>query len=59
VNARIKVGALIVLGSVEGEIEAEDLIEIRSSGSLLGEVITKRIALEEGGVFSGSCTMLD
>lgn len=59
VNARIKVGALIVLGSVEGEIEAEDLIEIRSSGSLLGEVVTKRIALEEGGVFSGSCTMLD
>lgn len=59
VNANIKVGALIVLGNVEGEIEAEDLIEIRSSGVLLGDIITKRIALEEGGVFSGSCTMID
>ena len=59
VNANIKVGALIILGSVEGEIEAEDLIEIRSSGTLLGDVITKRIALEEGGVFSGSCTMVE
>ena len=59
VNANIKVGSLIILGSVEGEIEADDLIEIRSSGTLLGDVVTKRIALEEGGVFSGSCTMVD
>ncbi len=59
VNANIKVGALIILGSVEGEIEANDLIEIRSGGTLLGDIVTKRIALEEGGVFSGRCTMLD
>lgn len=59
INARVKVGSLIVLGSVEGEIEVEDLIEVRSSGTLLGDVVTKRLALEEGGLFSGSCTMID
>jgi len=58
VNAKIKVGTLIVLGSVEGEIEVSDLVEIRSTGSLSGEVTTKRIALEEGGVFNGACTII-
>jgi cytoskeletal protein CcmA (bactofilin family) len=59
VSARIQVGSLIVLGAVEGEIEAEDLIEIRKTGSLEGDVVTRRLALEEGGVFNGACTMID
>jgi cytoskeletal protein CcmA (bactofilin family) len=59
VYARIQVGSLIVLGEVEGEIEAQDLIEVRSTGSLNGDVITRRLALEEGGFFNGACTMID
>lgn len=59
VNARIKVGTLIVLGSVQGEIEAEDLIEVRSTGCLDGDLVTRRFALEEGGIFNGACTMIE
>jgi cytoskeletal protein CcmA (bactofilin family) len=59
VHARIQVGSLIVLGVVEGEIEAQDLIEVRSTGSLQGDVVTRRLALEEGGFFNGACTMID
>ena len=59
IKARVKVGSLIVLGTVEGEIEAEDLVEIRASGSVSGDIIAKRISLEEGGLFNGTCTILD
>lgn len=59
VSARIQVGSLIVLGTVEGEIEAQDLIEIRKTGTLEGEVVARRLALEEGGVFNGACTMIE
>jgi len=59
VHAKIKVGTLIILGEVEGEIEADDLIEIRSSGLLFGDVVTRRLALEEGSIFNGNCTMID
>lgn len=59
VIARIQVGSLIILGEVEGEIEAEDLIEIRANGSLDGDIVTRRLALEEGGVLNGTCTMID
>lgn len=58
VHANIKVGSLIVLGTVEGEVEADDLVEIRSSGQLIADITTSRLALEEGGVFSGSCAMI-
>jgi cytoskeletal protein CcmA (bactofilin family) len=59
IKAKIKVGSLVVIGRVEGEIEAEDLVEIRSTGSIYGDIITKRISLEEGGLLNGSCTILD
>ncbi|HMO17990.1 MAG TPA: polymer-forming cytoskeletal protein [Oligoflexia bacterium] len=59
VNARIKVGTLIVLGSVQGEVEAEDLIEVRSTGLLDGDLVTRRFAVEEGGIFNGACTMIE
>lgn len=58
IQAKIKVGSLIVLGEVEGEIIVDDLIEIRSTGSILGNVTTKRLALEEGGMLQGLCTMI-
>lgn len=59
VHAKIKVGTLIILGEVEGEIEADDLIEVRSSGLLYGDIVTRRLALEEGSIFNGNCTMID
>lgn len=59
IHANIKVGSLIVLGEVEGDIVVEDLVEIRSSGSIQGNITTKRLALEEGGMLQGLCTMID
>ncbi len=59
VSAKIQVGSLIILGSVEGDIEVEDLIEVRKTGSLEGDIVTRRLALEEGGIFRGACTMID
>jgi cytoskeletal protein CcmA (bactofilin family) len=59
VRARIKVGSLIVMGTVNGDIDANELVEIRSTGHLEGDILTKRLALEEGGWFLGTCNMLD
>ncbi len=59
VQARIKVGSLIILGNVVGDIDAGDLVEIRSTGRLQGDILTRRVAVQEGGVFNGSCNILD
>lgn len=59
VQARIKVGSLIVLGTVNGDVDADDLVEVRATGRLQGDVLTKRLAVEEGGWFLGTCNMID
>lgn len=57
VTGKITVGSLIVLGKVEGSVEAEELVEIRNTGSLDADIITKRIAIEDGGRYNGRCTL--
>ena len=56
VNAKVKVGSLIVLGTVKGDVESEELVEIKAGGSLEGDVISERFAIEDGGWFQGRCT---
>ena len=57
VTGSIEVGSLIVLGTVNGAVEAEELIEVRNGGILEADIQTKRICMEDGAWFSGRCTM--
>ncbi len=57
VKGRIEVGSLIVLGAVDGEVVAEDLVEIRTGGELEGDISCKRVTIEDGGFYKGSCNM--
>lgn len=54
VRARIKVGSIIVFGRVIGDIEAQDLVEIKNGGHLEANISTDRVAIEDGGYFKGS-----
>lgn len=55
VKAKIEVGSLIVCGSVTGDIKADDLIEVKSTGILDGNLVAKRFVIEDGGWFKGNC----
>lgn len=56
VEARISVGSIVVLGQVIGNVEAEDLIEIKAGGRLIGDIKSRRIVIEEKGFFQGRST---
>jgi cytoskeletal protein CcmA (bactofilin family) len=57
INAKIKVGTLLVDGKVTGNVHASDKIEIHSTGKLNGDITTAALVIEEGGVFDGTCKM--
>jgi cytoskeletal protein CcmA (bactofilin family) len=57
VRAKVDVGSLIVLGEVVGDVNAADLVEIRATGSLRGDLSTSRIAIETGGFYQGSISL--
>ena len=54
VQAAIKAREVIVLGGIQGNVEAADRIEIRKDAKLVGDIKTARIIIEDGAYFKGS-----
>jgi cytoskeletal protein CcmA (bactofilin family) len=57
VRADIQAGALVIGGSVYGNVTAEKKIELHSGARLYGNIITPSLVIDEGVVFEGNCTM--
>ncbi len=53
VAANISAREIVVLGKVRGNCHASDRVDIRSEGSLTGDVIAARISIEDGAFFKG------
>jgi len=54
VTANISAREVVIMGTVKGNIECTDRLDIRSEGSLTGDVISQRISVEDGAVLKGS-----
>jgi cytoskeletal protein CcmA (bactofilin family) len=53
VAANITAREVVVLGKVSGNIYVSDRVDIRSEGSLTGDVTARRITIGEGAFFKG------
>ncbi len=54
VNAGVKAREVVIAGTVHGNIEATDKIDIRKDAKLVGDIKTARIVIEDGAYFKGS-----
>ena len=54
VRAGVKAREIVVLGTIEGNVEAVDKIDIRKDAKLIGDIKTSRIVIEDGAYFKGS-----
>jgi cytoskeletal protein CcmA (bactofilin family) len=61
VNGRIEGNIICQNADIEGEIigtiKVEDLLSLKSTAKLNGEMTTKKLHIEPGADFTGSCTM--
>ena len=57
VHAQVKVKNAIIGGQLFGNIEAENKIELQSGSHVEGDIRTKRLVIDEGVFFEGSCSM--
>jgi cytoskeletal protein CcmA (bactofilin family) len=53
-QASIKAREVVVLGVVNGNVEASERIDIRKDSKLVGDIKTARIMIEDGAYFKGS-----
>jgi cytoskeletal protein CcmA (bactofilin family) len=53
VDASITAREVVVMGKVTGNIECSDRVDIRSEGSVHGDISTVRISVEDGAALKG------
>jgi cytoskeletal protein CcmA (bactofilin family) len=53
IAANITAREAVILGKVRGNVSATDRVDIRSEGSLTGDVVAQRISIEDGAFFKG------
>ena len=53
-HATVKAREVVVLGIIQGNVEAAEKIEIRKDAKLVGDIKTARIVIEDGAYFKGS-----
>jgi cytoskeletal protein CcmA (bactofilin family) len=58
VRANIKAREVVIFGSVRGDVEVTQKIAIRGQGSLIGNVKTYGISIDDGAYFKGSVDIL-
>jgi cytoskeletal protein CcmA (bactofilin family) len=54
VAANISAREVVIMGKVTGNVECSDRVDIRSEGTLTGDVISQRISVEDGAQLRGS-----
>ncbi len=58
VKAQIHARQVVIHGSIEGNISAREKIEIRKTGSVLGDLTAPGIAIDDGAYVKGSIEIL-
>jgi cytoskeletal protein CcmA (bactofilin family) len=53
VNANIKAQEIIVFGTVKGNVESESRVSLRTGASIVGDIKTAGIVIEDGAYFKG------
>ncbi len=57
VNAEVSVNIAVIMGGLNGTIDARERIEVYPPGRVGGDIHAPVISIEPGGVFNGNCVM--
>ncbi len=57
VTGEIKATTIIIGGKMEGDAHAQELVEIKSKGKVLGDIFTQKLTIVEGAEFNGKVEM--
>ena len=52
-TGNITAGWIVVGGRVEGTLKADDIVELKPSAHLYGDICSKKLVIAEGGEFMG------
>jgi len=57
VNAEVFVNVAVIMGELNGTIDAKERVEVYPPGRVGGDIHAPVISIEPGGIFNGNCVM--
>jgi len=57
IEGQIMCNNIEISGFVKGKITASELINMKSTSQIVGDIIAGKLSVEPGSMFSGSCVM--
>ena len=57
IQAEVQAKDIVIHGRLEGDVSADDKVEIAASGSVRGDIRARRVAIVDGATFGGSIDM--
>jgi cytoskeletal protein CcmA (bactofilin family) len=59
VDANVEVAVAVINGTINGDIVAHQKVEIGPGAKIYGNIWTRSIAIRDGALFEGVCTMIE
>ncbi len=56
-NGDVTARGIIVAGTIEGNLRAKEIVEIKAKGRVCGDIHTNKLTIAEGGIFDGKSSM--
>ena len=53
VQANVNAKGVFIQGKLEGDVQASDRVELRKSAIMTGDIVTQRVAIEDGAYLKG------
>ncbi len=57
IKGTLKCKNAVISGKIEGTLTIQELLEVKASAKIDGEVYTDKLAIEPGALFTGTCSM--
>lgn len=57
IKGNVRSRGMVVGGVVEGTIDADEIVDLKSKASVTGEIRTSKLAMSEGAAFEGTSSM--
>jgi cytoskeletal protein CcmA (bactofilin family) len=57
IEGEVQCHASDIEGTVVGKVNCQDLLSLKATAKLQGDINTKKLAIEPGAVFTGNCSM--
>lgn len=57
INGEINCKNSEIAGEINGKITVDELLILRSTSKIYGDIITSKLSIEPGAIFTGTCNM--